>query len=112
MALPERSVERWFELKTCSPTIDCPLGTLSPEPIDEDFQQRLLQLTDGDITFIYCDLDPENFKNPIPPNQEDCSAWTEKQWQKAASCEKPTLLKNFLIGRVSNGDLEWVSDYL
>ncbi|KAF9780636.1 hypothetical protein BJ322DRAFT_1112633 [Thelephora terrestris] len=88
MVLPERSVERWFELKTCSPTIDCPLGTLSPEPIDEDFQQRLLQLTDGNITFIYCDLDPEEFKNPIPTNQEGRSAWTEKQREKAASCEK------------------------
>lgn len=77
----------WSQWAYLNPTVDCALGTLSPEPTDEDVDQSLLipQLTEGDITSICCGLNPKVFQDVIP--KDDRSGWTTTQRSKAKSCD-------------------------
>jgi len=88
MTFPTRSVGYWPQWISLEPTTECALGTLSPEPTDQDSNGGRLvpQLSEGDMVHVQCHLDPDLFQNTIPGGQEGRSAWTMKQRDKAGSC--------------------------
>jgi len=78
----------WSQWTRGEPTLNCALGTLSPELTDWDSQRNpvLPQLTYGDVISVSCGLDPQAFPNRIPDDQAGRSTWTETQRGKAQGC--------------------------
>lgn len=88
MILPARLTHCWSQWASITPTINCALGTPSPELTDgdSDANPQVLQLPEGDTINISCGLDPDAFQNTIPDDQGGRSSWTETQRGKAQGC--------------------------
>jgi len=88
MMLPACSPGYHSQWACLSPTVDCALGMLSPELIDEDFgpNQSIPRVTEGDVISICCSLDLELFRDGISDEKGSHWTWTAAQRRKAECC--------------------------